>query len=63
MNKDKNAIMDEYRMKQIALADKQLAGGGFSENKGVLSKNLSGQTLFDTAAAKSSPNFICLLLI
>jgi hypothetical protein len=58
MNKDKNAIMDEYRMKQIALADKQLAGGGFSENKGVLSKNLSGQTLFDTAAAKSSPNFM-----
>ena len=58
MNKDKNAIMDEYRMKQIALADKQLSGGGFSENKGVLAKTMSGQTLFDTAAAKSSPNFM-----
>jgi len=58
MNKDKNAIMDAYRMKQIALADKQLSGGGFSENKGVLAKTMSGQTLFDTAAAKSSPNFM-----
>ena len=58
LNKDKNAIMDEYRMKQIALADKQLSGGGFSENKGVLAKTMSGQTLFDTAAAKSSPNFM-----
>ena len=57
LNKDKNAIMDEYRMKQIALADKQLSGGNFAENKGVLAKNMSGQTLFDTAAAKSSPNF------
>ena len=58
MNKDKNAIMDAYRMKQIALADKQLSGGGFAENKGVLAKTMSGQTLFDTAAAKSSPNFM-----
>mgnify|MGYP003652699952 CR=1 FL=1 len=58
LNKDKNAIMDEYRMKQIALADKQLSGGDFAENKGVLAKNMSGQTLFDTAAAKSSPNFM-----
>ena len=57
LNKDKNAIMDEYRMKQIALADKQLSGGDFAENKGALAKNMSGQTLFDTAAAKSSPNF------
>jgi len=57
LNKDKNAIMDEYRMKQIALADKQLSGGNFAENKGLLSKNMSGQTMFDTAAAKSSPNF------
>ena len=58
MNKDKNAIMDAYRMKQIALADKQLSGGGFAENKGVLAKTMSGQTLFDTAAAKSSTNFM-----
>ena len=45
LNKDKNAIMDEYRMKQIALADKQLSGGDFAENKGALAKNMSGQTL------------------
>jgi len=38
LNKDKNAIMDEYRMKQIALADKQLSGGDFAENKGALGK-------------------------
>ena len=57
LNKDKNAIMDTYRMKQIALADKQLSGGNFAENKGALAKNMSGQQLFDTAAAKSSPNF------
>ena len=58
MNKDKNAIMDTYRMKQIALADKQLAGGDFSENKALFAKNMSGQQLFDSAAAKSSPNFM-----
>ena len=58
LNKDKNAIMDEYRMKQIALADKQLAGGDFSENKALFAKNMSGQQLFDNAAAKSSPNFM-----
>ena len=58
MNKDKNAIMDEYRMKQIALADKQLSGGDFSENKALFAKNMSGQALFDNAAAKSSPNFM-----
>ena len=58
MNKDKNAIMDEYRMKQIALADKQLSGGDFSENKALFAKNMSGQQLFDNAAAKSSPNFM-----
>jgi len=58
LNKDKNAIMDEYRMKQIALADKQLSGGDFSENKALFAKNMSGQQLFDNAAAKSSPNFM-----
>ena len=58
MNKDKNAIMDAYRMKQIALADKQLSGGDFSENKALFAKNMSGQALFDNAAAKSSPNFM-----
>ena len=58
LNKDKNAIMDEYRMKQIALADKQLSGGDFSENKALFAKNMSGQALFDNAAAKSSPNFM-----
>ena len=58
LNKDKNAALDTLRMKQIALADKQLSGGNFSENKALFAKNMSGQQLFDNAAAKSSPNFM-----
>jgi len=57
LNKDKNALVDEYRMKQIMLADKQLSGGDFSENKIAAAKNLSGQSAIDAAAAQSSDNF------
>ena len=56
LNADKNKLMDEYRMKQIQLADKQL-NVKFSDNKIVASKNMSGQAATDAAASSTSDNF------